>query len=87
MVVPFILKLFGINVVPFGMTSVKITSLAVVLPELVMVEVKVSVSPIVANVELTVLFIDRVASTIGVTVVLVIVLPTAGDWFGFTVYS
>ena len=60
------------------MTSVKITSLAVVLPELVMVEVKVSVSPIVANVELTVLFIDRVASTIGVTVVLVIVLPTAG---------
>ncbi|CKG61191.1 Uncharacterised protein [Streptococcus pneumoniae] len=86
-VVPFTVKLFGINVVPFGITSVKITLFAVVLPELVMVEVKVSVSPIVANVELTVLFIERVASIIGVTVVFVIVLLTAGDWLGFTVYS
>ncbi|MCT6909220.1 MAG: hypothetical protein M3031_25135 [Bacillus cereus] len=72
-VVPFTVKLFGINDVPFGITSVKITLFAVVLPELVMIAVKVSVSPIVANLELTVLFIERVASIIGVTVVFVTV--------------
>ncbi|MGK4014974.1 hypothetical protein AB0Y65_29300 [Bacillus cereus] len=65
--------MFGINDVPFGITSVKITLFAVVLPELVMIAVKVSVSPIVANLELTVLFIERVASIIGVTVVFVTV--------------
>ncbi|CEY39916.1 Uncharacterised protein [Streptococcus pneumoniae] len=86
-VTPFILKLFGIKVVPFGIVSVKIMLFAVVFPLFVTAEVSVIVSPIVAKVVLALLFITKVASIIGVTVVFVTVLPTAGDWFGFTVYS
>ncbi|COG88975.1 Uncharacterised protein [Streptococcus pneumoniae] len=86
-VTPFILKLFGIKVVPFGIVSVKIMLFAIVFPVFVIDEVNVIVSPIVAKVVLALLFITKVASIIGVTVVFVTVLPTAGDWFGFTVYS
>ncbi|KFL83432.1 putative membrane protein [Bacillus cereus] len=86
-VTPFILKLFGTKVVPFGMESVNTMLFAVVFPVFVIDEVNVIVSPIVAKVVLAFLFKTKVASIIGVTVVFVIVLSTAGDWFGFTVYS
>ena len=86
-VTPFILKLFGTKAVPFGIVSVKITLFAVVFPVFVVDEVNIIVSPIVAKVVLALLFNTKVASTIGVAVVFVTLLPTAGDWFGLTVYS
>ncbi|MGK4014971.1 hypothetical protein AB0Y65_29285 [Bacillus cereus] len=67
------LKLFGIKVVPFGIVSVKIMLFAVVFPLFVTAEVNVIVSPIVAKVVLALLFITKVASIIGVTVVFVTV--------------
>ena len=60
---------------------------AVVFPVFITDEVNVIVSPIVAKVVLAFLFKTKVASIIGVAVVFVTVLPTAGVWFGFTVYS
>lgn len=75
-VTPFILKLFGTKAVPLGIVSVKIMLLAVVFPVFVTDEVNVIVSPIVAKVVLAFLFKTKVASTIGVAVVFVTVLPT-----------
>lgn len=72
-VTPFILKLFGTRVVPFGIVSVKTMLFAVVFPVFVTDEVNVIVSPIVAKVVLALLFITKVASIIGVTVVFVTV--------------
>ncbi|EDX57846.1 conserved hypothetical protein [Bacillus cereus W] len=72
-VTPFILKLFGTKVVPFGIESVKTMLFAVVFPVFVTTEVNVIVSPIVAKVVLAFLFITKVASTIGVTVVFITV--------------
>ena len=63
------------------MESVNTMLFAVVFPVFVTDEVNVIVSPIVAKVVLAFLFKTKVASIIGVTVVFVIVLRAAGDWF------